>query len=798
MDILLTIDSSLGPDLGPNFTITSDVGTVTPNTATKTELISGTFSVNINNDNATTVYITSQGVCTSMLTLTITRLTTTTTVAPTTTTTTTVAPTTTTTVAPTTTTTTVAPTTTTTTTVSIPFITIFNTPSSSYTIRLPYNPGGTYTGTIDWGDSTTVANSYANRSHTYAASGNHTITINGNISDFSFGMLDSTSASRLIEIVQWGDHFKFGNSGRYFQECSNFTTISASGTPNLIGTTDMSYMFSAAINFNANISAWDVSNATNMNAMFFNAYTFNQNISGWTVSNVSQMSGMFSNAFNFNQNIGSWNVSNVQSMTSMFQNATSFNQNLNSWNVSNVNGMSNMFNGATNFNENISSWVVSTVTDMTGMFLSATNFNQDISGWNVSNVTNMVNMFNGATNFNQNIGSWIVSNVTNTSGMFAVTLFNQDISSWDVSNVNNMGSMFYNATNFNQNIGSWNVTGVTDMTNILIGTSFSSANLDSIYASWSTKILQSGVYFDASPCYSESTGKAILTGTYGWIITDGGPCTTTTTTTTVLSLDLTFDDIANANLLLDGTATNVTDWNIFFTTTFTSVSVVGNTVSLYGGTNINLTDSLFDVINGTHLISFVDNASCITSAGYNVFGKDANGFGCSNLTTVNLPALITAGDYCFNYCISISTINLPLLTTAGNYCFSYCYTLTSINLPSLISIGDFGFEGAFFITSYNLPLCVNLGTTVSDNSVFLYGEGNSPVTLTIPEFLMTCNSGLPDGDIITYSGVSSNLIVITTTCSVDFDVYTCSIDFDTYTCAIDLNTYTCEFNFDII
>ena len=71
-----------------------------------------------------------------------------------------------------------------------------------------------------------------------------------------------------------------------------------------------------------------------------------------------------------------------------------------------------------------------------------------------------------------------------------------------------------------------------------------------------------------------------------------------------------------------------------------------------------------------------------------------------------------------------------------------------------------------------------MGTTFGDNNVFLYGEGASTVTLTIPEFLMTCNSGLPDGDIITYSGVSYNLIVITTHCSVDFDVYTCALNFD--------------------
>jgi hypothetical protein len=113
MNITLTLTAGLGTDLGPNFNLTSNVGSVTPSTATKTELTTGK-SVSVD-DAATQVTITSTGTCTNALTLNIsgipaTTTTTTTTEAPTTTTT-TEAPTTT-----TTTTTTEAPTTTTTTT----------------------------------------------------------------------------------------------------------------------------------------------------------------------------------------------------------------------------------------------------------------------------------------------------------------------------------------------------------------------------------------------------------------------------------------------------------------------------------------------------------------------------------------------------------------------------------------------------------------------------------------------------------------------------------------------------------
>ena len=95
MNITLTLTAGLGADLGPNFNLTANVGSVTPSTATKTELTNG-ISVSVDNA-ATQVTITSTGTCTNALTLNIsgipatTTTTTTTTEAPTTTTTTTTA-----------------------------------------------------------------------------------------------------------------------------------------------------------------------------------------------------------------------------------------------------------------------------------------------------------------------------------------------------------------------------------------------------------------------------------------------------------------------------------------------------------------------------------------------------------------------------------------------------------------------------------------------------------------------------------------------------------------------------------
>ena len=132
MNVYLHFMPGQGADLGPNFLLTADFGIVVPDTATKTQLYNG-ITV-IVNDLATEITITSEGICSSFVTIPITGIpgtTTTTTMAvPTTTTTTMAVPTTTTTtmaVPTTTTTTTEAPTTTTTTTTCLANWIMYNT-----------------------------------------------------------------------------------------------------------------------------------------------------------------------------------------------------------------------------------------------------------------------------------------------------------------------------------------------------------------------------------------------------------------------------------------------------------------------------------------------------------------------------------------------------------------------------------------------------------------------------------------------------------------------------------------------
>jgi hypothetical protein len=104
---------------------------------------------------------------------------------------------------------------------------------------------------------------------------------------------------------------------------------------------------------------------------------------------------------------------------------------------------------------------------------------------------------------------------------------------------------------------------------------------------------------------------------------------------------------------------DVSSWNTFFNlptngNTFTSVIISGNTVLLFGGSNIILKNSLFNA--NASLIKIIDNANCIIQGGTTSITS------CSSLIEITLPALTSIGGYGFGYNQNLVTINLPLLT----------------------------------------------------------------------------------------------------------------------------------------
>ena len=71
-------------------------------------------------------------------------------------------------------------------------------------------------------------------------------------------------------------------------------------------------------------------------------------------------------------------------------------------------------------------------------------------------------------------------------------------------------------------------------------------------------------------------------------------------------------------------------------------------------------------------------------------------WGCSSLTSVNIPSSVTTiGGAAFEGCRSLTSVNIPSgVTEIGVYTFSGCRSLTSVNIPSSVTtIGGAAFEG---------------------------------------------------------------------------------------------------------
>jgi len=392
------------------------------------------------------------------------------------------------------------------------FISVWDTTkagSASDTVVLPLLSGGTYNGTIDWGDGNSDSLSYANRQHTYASGGVYTITISGQIEGWQFNFF-AIDERKIIEVVNWGNLTLTRDSA--FFGCVNLV-ITATDAPTIATSTMDRFFRDCDSLVSPDLSQWDVSGVTDMGATFFNSPNFNADVSDWDVSGVVSFSdgtiGMFNNT-DFNQDISNWDVSSAENMLRMFD-GSPFNQDIGGWNVGNVTSMFEMFGD--------------------------TPFNQDIGGWNVGNVRSMGSMFNGASSFNQDIGGWNVASVTNMGRMFhAASSFDQDIGGWNVASVTNMERMFDAAFSFDQDISSWNIVNVANFTNFMRYAGLSTVNYDALLVSWESTLqaaYPSGVgyphtiniHFGGSQYTAggaADAARASLISIFGWTITDGG------------------------------------------------------------------------------------------------------------------------------------------------------------------------------------------------------------------------------------------------------------------------------------
>ena len=103
-------------------------------------------------------------------------------------------------------------------------------------------------------------------------------------------------------------------------------------------------------------------------------------------------------------------------------------------------------------------------------------------------------------------------------------------------------------------------------------------------------------------------------------------------------------------------------------------------------------------------------------------------YGCTALTTVDLPAATSMDSNAFYGCTALTTVNLPAATSIGDYAFNGCTALTTVDLPAATSIGDGAFNGCTALTTVILrssTVCVIfentfLWSTIESGTGYIY------------------------------------------------------------------------------
>ena len=473
--------------------------------------------------------------------------------------------------------------------------------SASDTIVLPLIATGTYSGTIDWGDTSTSVLSYANRSHTYTTSGTYTITISGTIEGFNF--TGTSDYRKITDISNWGTLVLTAGIS-HFSSCSNLD-VSATDAPTITTTTLKNLFRSCTSLTTPDFTNWDVSGVTIMEGVFHGCTNFNGDVSNWDVSNVISfgvqnygiVSAMFYGCTVFNGDITGWDTSSAILFYNMFVLASSFNQDISNWNTANVTNFYQMFYGASSFNQSLSSWDVTSATTMYSMFSNASSFNSPLNWTSLGSVTDLTDMF-AFSQFNQDISGWDVSNVKKFGGMFRSTPFNKDLSSWNMSNAlilgfNSYGAsvgMFTSASSYDQDMSSWDINQVTNFYQFCLGVTLSTANYDALLIAWDAQgaMSYSGtVNFGGSQysCKAETARTSLISKWGG--IADGG-LNASINCNFVSIWDTTNAGSASDTIVLPMTAGNTVHWgdgSSDTTNTHTYASGGVYTVTIEGAVN---------------------------------------------------------------------------------------------------------------------------------------------------------------------------------------------------------------------
>lgn len=245
-----------------------------------------------------------------------------------------------------------------------------------------------------------------------------------------------------------------------------------------------------------------------------------------------------------------------------------------------------------------------------------------------------------------------------------------------------------------------------DLLTVQIDAQYSDINIQT--ASYEGNIAalgQAPIYLNkaAPPSFNNNFAGGPPIAIYGAAVTvavTGGGGDRTSVDPTPPALRLTWNAIGNALY------TTVGDYNTFFGSDFTTLTVDGNDQLLTGNSTTFAIPGEAFYENG-NIIAIDDSIESITSSPY---------------------------AYCIFNCTNLTSVSLPVCTFVAG--MSQCTSLTNVNIP----------------------LCSNLGGTTGDDFVF-DGISGQTITLTIAASRETCDGGNPDGDIVYLAANNTSIII---------------------------------------
>lgn len=206
-----------------------------------------------------------------------------------------------------------------------------NAGSASDTIVLPLLSGGTYSGTIDWGDSSSSVLSYANRSHTYSSGGAYTITISGTIEGWAFN--NTGDKAKLTRINNFGNLTITDKWS--FYGCSNMT-ITATDAP-IVSATDLRETFRAATSINDySFDNWDFTGVDSLLG-FLRDSNFRGSFNNTTTGDVRLWNNFLYGCSNFNSTMNNCDMSSAEQSSLMLYNCDAYDQSMSDWDITLLN-----------------------------------------------------------------------------------------------------------------------------------------------------------------------------------------------------------------------------------------------------------------------------------------------------------------------------------------------------------------------------------------------------------------------------------------------------------------------------